>query len=491
MTDPLENPVPLEELAAQAGHTRVVVVGGGIAGLVAALECAKVGIHVVLLEQRHALGGAVRGAEVGGLTLDVGAESYATRGGHVRALLEELGLGDDIVTPSREGAWVVGLPGSPGAAPLPKGGVLGIPGNPFAADVRRVIGWRGAWRAYVDRLRPPLTIGHEHSLGRLVRTRMGEAVLDRLVAPVTTGVYSAHPDDIDVDVAAPGLNGALTRAGSLSGAVALLTGERASAPGGAIEGIDGGMSRLVEALRARLEDLGAEVRTGAPVESVERTAHGWVVVAAGGEPEVADAVFVATPEAAARRLLANAVPSLAAAAPRPGPEVHVVTLVLDAPALDARPRGTGVLTVPGARRAKALTHSSAKWPWLAGRVPAGRHVVRVSFGSQGEEPATTGLSDEDAAALALGEASALLGVTLAPSQLVAARLERYAQAQPASVLGQPKAAAAARAAIHAVDGLAAAGAWLSGTGLAQVIPDAIGEAERVRRSALWDRSAGA
>jgi protoporphyrinogen/coproporphyrinogen III oxidase len=144
-----------------------------------------------------------------------------------------------------------------------------------------------------------------------------------------------------------------------------------------------------------------------------------------------------------------------------------------------------VLTVAGARPAKALTHSTAKWPWLADRVPAGRHVVRVSFGSQGEPPATAGLSAQDAAALALSEASALVGMPLVPDQLVDARLEPYGQAQPASVIGQHDAAAAARASIHAVDGLAATGAWLSGTGLAQVVPDAIAAAERVRQSALW------
>jgi oxygen-dependent protoporphyrinogen oxidase len=314
---------------------------------------------------------------------------------------------------------------------------------------------------------------------------MGDAVLERLVAPVTTGVYSSHPDDIDVDVAAPGLNTALTRAGSLSGAVAQLRGERTATPGASIEGIDGGVYRLVEALRIRLQALGGELHTGATVESVERSDDGWRVSVAGRVPETVDAVVVATPEAAARRLLAGSVPSLGTTALRQGPDVHVVTLVLDAPALDARPRGTGVLTVAGARPAKALTHSTAKWPWLAARLPAGRHVVRVSFGSQGEQPATAGLSDDDAAALALVEASALLGVSLERGQLVDALLEPYEQAQPASVIGQRDAAAAARRAVHAVEGLAATGAWLSGTGLAQVVPDALAEAERVRSSALW------
>src|SRR5690606_30249852 len=148
--------------------------------------------------------------------------------------------------PRAGGAWLAGLPGGI-AAPLPKGGVLGIPAVAFAKDVVRIIGWRGAWRAYTDRMRPLLTIGQERSLGRLVRTRMGDLVHDRLVAPVTAGVYSANPDDIDVDIAAPGLNAEMSASGSLSGGVANLLGRRAEraagkAPGSAVEGLAGGMS---------------------------------------------------------------------------------------------------------------------------------------------------------------------------------------------------------------------------------------------------------
>ncbi|MFX7784972.1 NAD(P)-binding protein, partial [Acinetobacter baumannii] len=72
---------PLERLAKHAHESHVVVAGGGVAGLVAALECAKVGRRVTVLEASDAFGGVVRSAEVGGLTLDVGAESFATRGG--------------------------------------------------------------------------------------------------------------------------------------------------------------------------------------------------------------------------------------------------------------------------------------------------------------------------------------------------------------------------------------------------------------------------
>lgn len=489
-------------LRERAAATRVVVIGGGVAGLVAALECAKVGLTVTVLEGGATPGGAVRRADVGGLALDVGAESYATRGGHARALIDELGIGDRVVAPAGGRAWLAGVPGV-GAAPMPAGGVLGIPENPFAPDVRRVIGWPGAWRAYVDRLRPVLTIGHEHSLATLVRSRMGARVLDRLVAPVVQGVYSARPDDIDVDTAAPGLNAALTQAGSLSGAVAALRGGKpAAAPGAAVNGLQGGMSTLVDALVRRLGELDVELRTNSEAVAIERAEGGWRVDVAettvrdaeapaadslGSEPSslFADVVVVAVPEDAARRLLAPVVPELPAAGERPAPVVEVVTLVVDAPALDDAPRGSGVLCVPGTHTAKALTHVTAKWPWVAAAAGAGRHVVRVSFGAQGEAPATAALDEDGAARLALAEASALLGVDLPASVLVAARRERYEQSQPASVIGQADAAARARAAVGEQEGLGVVGAWIAGTGLAQVIPDAIAEADRLRHGALW------
>ncbi len=521
------------ELAARAAEKHVVVVGGGIGGLIAARECAKVGMRVTVLEASDAPGGAIRAAELDGVRVDAGAESFATRGGHVRALLTELGIADRIVPPAPGGAWLAGIPGI-GAAPLPVGGILGIPGNPFQPDVRRILGWSGVWRAYLDRLRPPLTIGHQHSLGALVASRMGRKVRDRLVAPVTTGVYSATPDAIDVDVAAPGLNAALTRVGSLAGAVQALKEESAARtvdrkPGAAVEGLDGGMTQLVDALLRDLATFRVEVRTVTPVRGIARQGDGWRItvdalahahdtdaapdapdavdtpVAQDAEPApaadaldtastapdtsteelFADALVMAVDERAARALLAGVVPALAEATDAVAPEIEVVTLLLDAPALDPAPRGTGVLTVPGSSIAKALTHSTAKWEWVR-RAAGSRHVVRVSFGAQGEPAATAALDDAAAADLARREASVLLGVDLAPAAVVAAHRARYVQAQPASVIGSGERRDAARAAVRAVPGLAAVGAWLAGTGLAQVVPDAVEETDRLRRALLWD-----
>ncbi|MDQ1169309.1 protoporphyrinogen oxidase [Microbacterium proteolyticum] len=245
------------------------------------------------------------------------------------------------------------------------------------------------------------------------------------------------------------------------------------------------MSRLVDALVAGLRDSGVDLRTGVGAESLTRTDAGWsVATSVDDAPLTARAVIVALPEGPARALLAPVVAGLEPGEPI-APVVEVVTLVVNAPALDRAPRGTGVLTVPGSHTAKALTHSSAKWDWVRDATEPGIHVVRVSFGAQGEEPATAALDDDGAARLALAEAAALLGVELPASALVASHRSRYVQSQPAATIGRAAVTAAARGAVRAVPGLGATGAWIAGTGLAQVIPDARDEADRVRSAALW------
>jgi oxygen-dependent protoporphyrinogen oxidase len=354
--------------------TDFTIVGGGIAGLVMAYRLAGAGRSVTLLEATDRLGGTVASHRVGGIDLDAGAESFARRGGTVAALAAELGLGGDVVAPATSGAWLQPVAGRP--VPLPAAGILGISGTPLASDVIAVVGTAGAIRAQLDAVIPSSWARKSLSLGALVRRRMGAAVLDRLVAPVVHGVYSVHPDDLALDRVA-GLGPALARQGSLSAAVRFL-GEAAPS-GSAVEGIRGGVHRLVVALLAELERFGVDIRLGRAVTSLDKL-EGTVVVAAPGVLSPAD-----------------------------GRRIVLATLVVENPALDAAPRGSGLLVAPGARgvRARALTHSTAKWEWLRERA-AGRHVLRLSYDNEPERLAEAARSD----------AAALLGVELPAESIV-------------------------------------------------------------------------
>ena len=489
----------------------VLVIGGGVAGLVAARECAHLGLSVVVLEAAGAVGGAVGSHEVAGLTLDSGAESFAVRGNTVAQFLSALGLTDQIVEPNPAGAWLHLPPnragGAPVTVPLPAAGVLGIPGSPLSDDVRRAIGWSGALRAYLDRMMPVLTIGRAHSLGELVEKRMGKKVLDRLVSPVAGGVYATDARDLEVDVVAPGLNKAITTTGSLSGAVLAL---RTAAPAGsAVRGLTGGMHRLVDALVADLEAFDVDIRPATPVAGFrpvdtaatdgETSTRTWQVELAPA-PDAADAdapprtltarhVILAVPAAPALALLAPLGPDFAAVAELDWPAqagVELATLVLDAPALDAHPRGTGVLVAqdtPGVT-AKALTHATAKWAWLDAQTSPGHHVVRLSFGRAGAPVPTLGLSDDELRDLAVHDAAAILGVDLSVAQVRGFARTLWSDGLSPATIGAPERISRVRQAVDQTPGLDVTGGWLSGTGLASVIPDAIDAGIRGRRAVL-------
>ena len=404
--------------------TDVVVVGGGVAGLVVARDLAKGGAHVVLVEAGEQLGGMVQRHRVAGIDLDLAAESFATRGDHVRRLAIELGLGNELVEPDSRGAWV--MTRDRRVAPLPEAGLLGIPGTPMAADVIAVVGTSGAMRAQMDSLLPGTVGAKARTLGELVRRRMGQQVLDDLVVPVAGGVHSMHPDRLDLDRVAPGLRAALLREGSLGRAVLA---QRAKArAGSAVGGIRGGVSRLVEELVADMETYHVEVRR--TTSAVRIDAHEVDVVAtdtATGRPEPVE------------RLQADVVVSTVADPGRPAHErldgIELVTLVVDQPELDAAPRGTGMLVHPDAHGigAKALTHATVKWAWLAAAAN-GRHVLRLSYpldpqhgsDARGAGAATVIEPTSDLVDRALGDAAALLGVPLtADEHLVGADRVRW------------------------------------------------------------------
>ncbi|GEA86004.1 protoporphyrinogen oxidase [Cellulomonas gelida] len=461
-----------------------VVVGGGLAGLVAARELLRAGVRTLVVEGRDAVGGAVRGHVVGGLTLDAGAESFATRGGTVAAYVDELGIGDRVVAPSARGSWVHLASGD---GPLPRTGLLGIPSRPWAADVRRTLGILGAARASLDLVLPSRVGAGTTTLGGLVRARMGARVVDRLVRPVVGGVHAADPDELAVDAVSPGLPAALRSSRSLARAVRSL---RAAAPAGsAVQGLEGGLHVLVETLAAQVSDLGGSIRTRTRATGAEPQPSGTVLVELSDGTNVrAQRLVVATPQGLP--LLASLLPGLDGVALDDGADVRLVTLVLDAPELDAAPRGTGVLVGRDASdvRAKALTHATAKWPWLAAQAGPGRHVVRLSYG-RGDEPGTPDVPQgagggPELVAQALADASVLLGVPLTDRQVTATAVVRWTQALPRPSARHRDAVASVRAALAApADGttvpVAACGAWLAGNGIASVIPDAVAAARCV------------
>lgn len=493
-------------------RVRAAVVGGGIAGMVAAWDLVRAGAEVDLYEAADRLGGAIGTHRLAGVEFDAGAEAFATRSRAVPELIEELSLQDQVVAPQPDGAWLQ-LPDL--AAPLPATGILGIPADPRAEDVVTILGETGARRATEDLQAPAdgwasaAERGARPSLGEVVRDRMGEAVLERLVTPIVSGVHSAQADDLDMETAAPGLFAAMVREGSLARAVAA---QKAQAPAGAaVNSLTGGLKTLVTELERQLRQRGVRIHLGQQVQDLGELGPGGHSApglfsretgkaepgGAGsserrGAHDMPEHVVLAVDGPAALRLAAPLLTDPeggrgAAGAVEAGRGVALVSMVLRAPELGSRPRGTGVLVAPSAShiRAKAMTHVSAKWGWAAERLRAelgeGHHLVRLSYGRVTDDPESGALGyaspDQRLREAAAEDVGRLFGMELDAGRVLDSDVVRWRKALPQSSAGHRERTEAVREALRdrreaGGPSVSVVGSWFAGTGLARVIPDA-------------------
>lgn len=282
----------------------VAVLGDRIPELAAALELAEVGLRVRVFPS-DAEEGAPEAASGDGTP-------EPDHGGTLRAFVAH------IAAPiSAPGEIAPAEPPSPGdplhlrsvtpVAPVLRGpngtwcvqpdpAVWGIPAVPLSSAALRILGGRAALRATLDRITPVLTIGKTHSFGALVRSRMGATALARLVDPLSREAMGVPADEIDVAIIAPGLNEALTRVGTLSGAAQDIAERTAARETGLVP--DGGWKAVREALRARLR-LYDVAFAAAPADRVVAAESGWMVSCGGDAPVSVRALVrgvVAAPE---------------------------------------------------------------------------------------------------------------------------------------------------------------------------------------------------
>jgi oxygen-dependent protoporphyrinogen oxidase len=441
---------------------RIAVIGGGIAGLAAALRLrdrAPAGTRITVYEQTGAVGGKLRTGAFAGSTVELGAEAFLTcdpAGGDSAAvaLARRVGLADALVHPRAVPA-AIAVDGR--LLPVPGGTLVGVPADPVKLPP---VAHPDTGRDR-DEGRPLLGPDEDVAVGALVRRRLGDEVVDRLVDPMLGGVYAGRADRLSLAATMPALARAArvepTRVAAVRAAQAA-TARPAGAP--VFATVDGGVGRLVDAVA---EASGAELRLGLPVRELARTIDGWrLVLGPTPAPEVvtADAVVLAVPARPAARLLAGVAPAVAAGVGvLDYASVALVTLAL--PAGTVLPELSGLLVPAGENTlVKAATFFTRKWAHL--RRPDGVVLVRASIGRHGEEHLLQ-RDDADLVSTVHAELGALVGALPAP---VEAAVQRWGGALPQYTPGHLDRVAAARAGLRAIHpGIALAGAAYDGVGI--------------------------
>ena len=271
--------------------TRVVVVGGGLAGITAALDLAQAGAQVVVAEVRPRLGGAAYSVPRDGLVLDNGQHVFLRCCTDYRALLDRLGCAGDTVLQDRLDIPVI----APGRAParLRRSG-LPAPLHLSASLVRfGLIAPRDRARLAVAMLRlrgvdPDDPAADARSFGDwLAQQHQSPEAVEAIWRLITVATLNLEPADASLAQAAY-----VFRVGLLQDAAA-----------GDVGWSRVPLSQLHDGpARRALAAAGAEVRLGVRVQHIERTPGGYEVQTADG-PLAADAVVVAVPAQRAGTLL--------------------------------------------------------------------------------------------------------------------------------------------------------------------------------------------
>jgi protoporphyrinogen/coproporphyrinogen III oxidase len=394
----------------------LIVVGGGISGLTAAYRGVSRGWSTLLLEASQRVGGAIETSRGEGLVQELGAESMVTAKPQGKQLCQELGLGDQLVTPQPEYRTTM-IVRNGKLHKIPEGLRLLAPSQwlPFLRS--SAVSWPGKMRMGMEFFVPRRHGDGDESLGSFVRRRLGPEALARIAQPLVAGIYTADPETLSMRATLPQFLEYEKRYGSVCRAL-LFSPEARGASGPRYQlfcSLQGGLQQLTDALGARVP-----VQTSTPVHSVEHNGSEWRV----GEHR-SRRLVLAVPTYVAAHLLRSLDATTAEWLARHSYlSSATVNLVYPLAAVERSTRAYGFV-VPAVenRDILACTFSHRKYP---GRTPDDVALLRAYVGGAAR-PEAMSWSDEEMARRSHRDLAALLKIQ---GQPLSATVKRYERAMP-------------------------------------------------------------
>ncbi|MCG3141672.1 MAG: Protoporphyrinogen oxidase [Anaerolineae bacterium] len=461
---------------------RIIVVGGGIAGLSAAYYAQKniPDAHITLIESASQWGGKITTDRVafddGQFIIEGGPDTFLASKPWGVALCKELGLDERLhgTNQNKKNTYVLN---KGRLLPLPEGLAMMIPSDVPSILRSRLISWFGKTRMGLDFLLPAKSVNGDESLGSFVSRRLGREAYENLIEPLMSGIYAGDGDQLSLASTFPYLRDLETKHGSLArGALEM----RKKSSGKAVQGSRSafltpttGLAEIVEALVESLRLKGASLRLNTRVTSINRNLdlgrrakqRQWNVTLDTETLDV-EGIILATPAYISGQLLASFDPELGSTL-QSIPYASTATVSL-AYRLSDVPRdldGYGyVIPRREGRKALACTWTSTKFPH---RAPEGYALIRVFVGRAGQD---IPWDENELLELAKEELQLTLGITEAP---LLSRVFMWDKAMPQYNLGHPEILKRIDTALEKHPGLVLAGNGYRGIG----IPDCIHSGE--------------
>ena len=466
------------DMPLSASRTRgVAVVGGGIAGLAAAYELAKMqregtALRFTLFEASSRLGGIVETHREDGFVVECGPDGWVTEKPWAQALVEELGLADEII-PSKDAERKTWVLRDNRLHAIPDGMRMMIPTDmdalrgsdlfsesaiaAYAAEPARAEELRTYAAAHAD---------EDESVSAFVRRHFGDEVTQTIAAPLLAGVFGGDVEALSVRAVMAPFVALESEHGSLITALQMRTKKQGAQS--IFTTLRSGTGTLVDRMAASLP--AGSIRIETQVERIARDGDGWLLTTnTSGVAEHFDVVMLAVPAHVARVLLQTVDAESASLLAMDASSAIIVGLGFDAEqAASLRlPQGFGFLVPPHTKGVDLLagTFSDQKY---SDRVPAGGRSMRLFFG--GAAGARLQGDDDDALVdRAREQAETILGMTLPPARITLVR--RWPRSLPQYLVGHGERMQRLQDRVDAMPGLMLLGNAYRGVGLPDLIRD--------------------
>ncbi len=464
----------------QHARPKVAVVGGGLSGLATAVQIhlADPNLDLTLFEAADRCGGVIHTELADPFLIDHGADMFATSPPAALELCRRLGVADQLIEPNfrGRGAMIV-YQGRP--VPIPDGFVLMRATKLWPMLTTPLLSPIGKLRFLCERWIAARPGSDDESVADFVRRRMGAEILDRLVGPLTAGIYTADVEKLSMLATMKTIAQMESEFGSLARATAVRhrTGkdsdERMSAGAryGRFRAFRNGSGQLIRSLEAALPK--GTIRTGCPVHQLDRYETDERFEGATGQWQLNredhryDHVVVATPPSIAADLFSiHAIEAAETLREIESASTAIVVLAVHQQQI-TRPVETFGMVVPPVEKRNVLAVSFASQKF-AGRAPQDHVLIRVFIGGA-LQPHLLQQEDEQLVRLAREELGQLIGLT---GQPVLTRVVRWNDAMPQYHVGHLQRVEKIESSIAQVPGLHLMTNALHGVGIAPVIESA-------------------
>ena len=450
---------------------KVVIVGGGITGLSAAyylnkkIKAEQLPYEVKLLEASDRLGGKIHTVQHHGFTIEKGADSFLARKEPGMRLVRSLGLQDQIIRNQTGQAYVL-LKDK--LHPIPAGSYMGIPvrEEPFLAT--NLVSEVGKKRALKEIELAQKDQNADQSLGTFLRRRFGDELIEHLLEPLLSGIYSSDIDQMSLMATFPNFYQLEQEYGSL------LKGLRETLPSGQAStgskhgqfvSFKNGLITMIEALE---KELGKDIYDlQAKLENITCSEKGYLLQVKNGDQYKADALIMTIPH----KKLATLFPRSAFSQTLdeiPVTSVANVVFGFDEKTLQTDLQGTGfVVSRNSDFRMTACTWTHKKWPETT---PDGKVLLRAYIGKPTDQ-GIVDLSDDEIINIVLKELNQILRLPAKPAFSI---VTRWKSAMPQYTVGHKDRLNQIQKEItEHLPGVFLAGSSYGGVG----IPDCIGQGE--------------